>query len=348
MSGRQRPTLEMVAERAGVGRGTVSRVINGSARVSELTRKAVLQAVAELGYVPNHAARTLVTRRTDTVALVASEPHERVFAEPFFAQVVKGVSGVLNERGLQLLLTMVASGAEHERASQYLTRDHVDGVLLVSEHRDDPLPARLAESGVPCVHGGRPLGREREHLSYVDIDNIGGGYMATRHLLAGGRRAVATITGPQDMVAGVERLRGYEKALRDAGRQPVPERIATGDFSYEGGAQAMRELLRTAPELDGVFIASDLMAMAALRVLREAGRAVPEDVAVVGYDDISIALHADPPLTTVHQPAERMGQEMARLLADRISWTPGDHSAVADPGAATVILDTHLVVRDTT
>ncbi|WP_017619678.1 substrate-binding domain-containing protein, partial [Nocardiopsis gilva] len=160
-----------------------------------------------------------------------------------------------------------------------------------------------------------------------------------------------TITGPQDMVAGVERLRGYERALRETGHQPVPERIATGDFSYDGGARAMRELLRTAPDLDGVFVASDLMAMAALRVLRDAGRTVPGDVAVVGYDDIPFALHADPPLTTVHQPAEQMGQEMARLLVDRISQTTGRHSANGSPEEvaeeAAVVLDTHLVVRDT-
>ncbi|RNL82174.1 LacI family DNA-binding transcriptional regulator [Halostreptopolyspora alba] len=344
MGGGQRPTLEMVAERAGVGRGTVSRVINGSASVTEQTRQAVLRAVTELGYVPNHSARTLVTRRTDTVALVITEPHERIFAEPFFAQIIKGVSTALNERGLQLMLTMVGSGAQHDRASQYLTDDHVDGVLIVSEHRDDPLPRRLADSGLPLVHGGRPLGRERESLSFVEIDNVGGGRRATRHLLAEGRRAIATITGPRDMTAGVERLRGYEQALREAGHAVLTERIATADFSFEGGARAMRELLRTAPELDAVFAASDVMALAALRVLREAGRAVPGDVALVGFDDIASALHADPPLTTVHQPAERMGWEMARLLANQIATAGQFPEGHREP--ETVLLDTHLVVRE--
>ncbi|MDS1272507.1 LacI family DNA-binding transcriptional regulator [Lipingzhangella sp. LS1_29] len=340
MSARRRPTLEMVAERAGVGRGTVSRVINRSANVSEDTRKAVLQAVSDLGYVPNRAARTLVTRRTETVALVVSEQHERVFAEPFFARIVKGVSTVLHEHGLQLMLTMVGSGAEHERVGQYLTEGHVDGVMLVSEHRDDPLPARLAHAGVPCVHGGRPLGRQLESLSFVDIDNLGGGRTATQHLVDLGRRTVGTLTGPQDMVAGVERLEGYTRALRDSGQEYRPELVSEGDFSYEGGAAAMRTLLSRAPELDGVFAASDLMALAALRVLREFGRRIPEDVAVVGFDDVALAEHSDPPLTTIHQPTEEMGYQLAQLLMEQLEQTD-----VVPPSQQTIVLDTHLVRR---
>lgn len=339
MGSRRQPTLEMVAQHAGVGRGTVSRVVNGSASVSEATREAVLGAVADLGYVPNRAARTLVTRRTDTVALVVSEQHERIFAEPFFAQIVKGVSATLHDHGLQLLLTMMGSGAEHERMGQYLTAGHVDGVMLVSAHRDEPLPAQLAEAGVPCVHGGRPLGQRSGSLSYVDIDNVGGGRIATHHLLSSGRKAVATITGPQDMVAGIERLQGYTQVLKRAGVPLREELVATGDFSYAGGEQAMRDLLSREPQLDAVFAASDLMALAALRVLRETGHRVPADVAVVGYDDIAVAEHSEPPLTTVHQPTEEMGQQLARLLVDRLD---ADSSA----RVRSVVLDTHLVARE--
>ncbi|MFC7330641.1 LacI family DNA-binding transcriptional regulator [Marinactinospora rubrisoli] len=335
---RQRPTLEMVAEYAGVGRGTVSRVINGSEQVSPATRDAVLNAVRELGYVPNHAARTLVTQRTDTVALVVSESDERLFEQPFFADIVRGVSAVLNERGLQLMLTMARSAGEHERLGEYLTGQHVDGVLIVSQHSDDTLPDRLAEAGVLCVYGGRPLIESRHPVHYVDIDNVGGAYAATRHLIAAGRRRVGLVAGPQDMAAGVDRLRGYQEALRDAGRPPAPELVAVGDFSYEGGAEATRELLRAAPDVDAVFAASDPMALAALRVLRAAGRRVPEDVAVVGYDDSGLARHADPPLTTVHQPTERMGREMTRLLVDAM--------AAGTPPSENVVLDAHLVVRE--
>lgn len=336
--GRKRPTLEMVAQRAGVGRGTVSRVINGSAQVSPRTREAVHSAIAELGYSPNQAARTLVTRRTDTVALVVSEPRDRLFADPFFADIIRGVSSVLHERDQQLMLTTARSEVEHERVGDYLSGFHVDGALLVSLHRDDPLSARLDEAGVPVVHGGRPHSPDQPAPYCVDIDNVGGARAATRHLLDRGCRRVATITGPQDMNAGVERLRGYHEVMAASGMEVDERLVVQGDFSVEGGAEAMRRILDTGPVPDGVFVASDMMAIGGLRVLRSRGLRVPEDVAVVGYDDTVMAQHSDPPLTTVHQPTVRMGQEMARLLVD-----------VAIPRtveAETVLLDTHLVVRE--
>ncbi|MFI6574758.1 LacI family DNA-binding transcriptional regulator [Nocardiopsis sp. NPDC050513] len=336
--GRRRPTLEMVAERAGVGRGTVSRVINGSSQVSPRTREAVHSAIAELGYSPNQAARTLVTRRTDTVALVVSEHRDRLFTDPYFADIIRGVSSVLHERDLQLMLTTARTEAEHEKVGDYLGGSHVDGALLVSMHRDDPLPRRLAEAGVPVVHGGQPHPTARPAPYVVDMDNVGGARAAVRHLLDTGRRRVATITGPQDMTAGLARLTGYREVLTEAGI-PADERlVAAGDFSVEGGARAMERLLEAGGAPDAVFAASDLTALGALRVLRERGLRVPGDVAVVGFDDTLMAQHCDPPLTTVHQSTERMGQEMARLLVD-----------VAIPGtreSATTILDTRLVVRD--
>jgi DNA-binding LacI/PurR family transcriptional regulator len=188
------------------------------------------------------------------------------------------------------------------------------------------------------VHGGRPLSQEGGPVCFVDIDNVGGGRQATDHLLRLGRRRIATLTGPADMVAGVERRQGYEACLRESGQPLRPELVADGDFSYASGMDAMARVLQAAPDVDAVFAASDLMAMGAMRVLRESGRAVPEDVAVVGFDDSPGAPHSEPPLTTVHQPAERMGEEMARLLADRIM--------VEEPGPESVILDTRLVVRE--
>ncbi|MDA2812703.1 LacI family DNA-binding transcriptional regulator [Nocardiopsis sp. RSe5-2] len=340
MGEERRPTLEMVARRAGVGRGTVSRVINGSSRVSPDTREAVRAAIAELGYVPNRAARALVTRRTDTVALVVSEPEERLFDQPFFSGIVRGVSAVLTDRGLQLLLATARTAADHERLGDYLSGGHVDGVLLVSLHTDDPLPDRLAGAGVPVVLGGRPLYPPRHPVHYVDIDNVGGAASATRRLIEGGRRRIATVAGPADMAAGQDRLRGHREALAEAGLPDAPELTVHGDFSHDGGARAMRELLDAAPDLDAVFAASDDMALGVLRTLRESGRRVPEDVALVGYDDTAAAAHTDPPLTTVHQPTERMGGEMARLLADTAIAEGPD----AKPQA--VVLDTRLVVRE--
>lgn len=333
-----RPTLEEVAARAGVGRGTVSRVINGSPKVSEKARAAVQAAIDELGYVPNRAARTLVTRRTDTVALVVSEEEDRVFSEPYFAGIIRGISAGLADTGIQLLLALSQRTDGHPGLEQYLTGQHVDGVLLISVHGDDPLPRHLEESGVPTVLGGMPAGLTTP-VSYVDADNRGGARQAVDHLVAIGRRCIATITGPQDMNVGVDRLAGYREGLAAAGLDDTGL-IALGDFSEARGVTAMRELLARRPDLDAVFAASDPMALGALRVLREQGRRVPEDVAVIGFDDSPSARHADPPLTTVHQPVERMGREMTRLLLDRIGGGP-----LTEP---VVIVETHLVLRAST
>ncbi|MFF5263890.1 LacI family DNA-binding transcriptional regulator [Actinomadura viridis] len=328
-----RPTLEEVAARAGVGRGTVSRVINGSPRVSAEAREAVLRAIDELGYVPNRAARTLVTRRTDTVALVVAESEQRVFDEPFFAGIIRGISTELSDTGLQLLLALAQSPAEYARLENYLTGQHVDGVLLTSLHGDDPLPAKLEAGGVPTVLGGRPPGLSP--VSYVDVDNRDGARQAVDHLLRQGRRRIATIAGPQDMGVGVDRLAGYRDALAEAG---LPELVVYGDFSEASGVQAAYELLERDPATDAVFAADDPMALGAMRVLKKEGRRIPEDVAVIGFEDSASAPIADPPLTTVHQSVEEMGRRMARLLISRIQG-----EAVADP---VVILQPHLVVRE--
>lgn len=330
-----RPTLEEVAARAGVGRGTASRVINGSSKVSGHTRAAVEAAVAELGYVPNRAARALAANRNDAIALVVPEPEARFFAEPYFSDVVRGVGATLAETDVQLVLTLAGNERERRRLAQYLSGHRVDGVLLVSVHAEDPLPELLAELGIPTVLSGRRSAAET--LPWVDSDNLAGGAGAVRHLLGRGRRAIATITGPLDVYGARCRLDGYRQALADAGH-PVDELlIADGDFTEEGGRRAMRELLERRPGLDAVFAASDVMAAGARRELRASGRRIPEDVALVGFDDSVLARHMDPPLTSVRQPVEEMGRTMARLLLARIAGEEGD---------AAVVLPTELVVRE--
>lgn len=310
------PTLDEVAVLAGVSRATVSRVINDSPRVSEEARLAVQAAVEALRYVPNRMARSLVTRRTDTIALVLSESNTQVFSDPFFASIVRGLSDRLAETDLNLVLLAARGQREQEKIGRYVRQGHVDGVILMSLHSDDLLPGILAGAHVPLVLSGRPL--DDRPAAYVDADNTGGAAVATRHLLSLGRSRVATITGPLDMVAGLDRLAGYRAALADAGRYAGPELVAEGDFTEAGGMRAMTRLLAEAPELDAVFVASDPMAVGALQVLRAAGRRVPEDVAVVGFDDAAVARACDPPLTTVAQPLGEMTGLMVDLLLDQI------------------------------
>ncbi|WP_281902559.1 LacI family DNA-binding transcriptional regulator [Micromonospora humidisoli] len=332
MTAAQRPTLEEVARQAGVSRATVSRVVNGSTTVAEPIQEAVRRAVAELGYVPNLAARSLVTQRTDSVALVLPEAATRVFSDDqVFPGLIRGAAQELEAADKQLVLMLAGSPAGHDRVTRYTTGRHVDGVLFASLHGEDPLPGRLARLGIPVVCSGRPL--DAADVPYIDVDHIGGVATATRYLIDNGRRRIATIAGPQDMVAGIERLAGYRDTVVAAG---LPQMIEYGDFTRESGTLAMRRLLAAYPDLDAVFAASDLMAHAALRALHEAGRRVPDDVAVIGFDDIETAAYTEPPLTTVRQPIVELGRKMTRLLL-----------ALADGAEVerAVVLPTELVIR---
>ena len=329
-------TLEEVAKVAGVSRATVSRVVNGSPRVSGDVRRSVQSAIDHLGYVPNRAARSLVTRRSDSIAVVITEPAGRLFTDPFFPRLIRGVSTALSARDVQLVLLMPDSPADEPRTARYLTAGHVDGVLLGSLHGEDPLPGQLAANGIPVVLVGRPP-RDAD-VSYVDVDNREGARRATAHLLGPGRRHVATIAGPADMVPGLDRLAGYRDALGDADVPFDKDLVATADFTQEGGVAAMERLLAARPDLDAVFCASDLLAAGALSVLVSAGRAVPDDVAIVGFDDSPIAATSRPPLTSVRQPIEEMGREMVRLLLDLI--------ANNDRVPRRVVLATELIQRE--
>jgi DNA-binding LacI/PurR family transcriptional regulator len=334
----QHPTLDQVAALAGVGRGTASRVINGSAHVSERSRRAVEAAVAELQYIPNAAARALKTRRTDAVALVIAEPADRIFGEPFFAGIVRGISTAVSDADKQLVLMLSQAGGRRTHLESYLSRQHVDGVLLLSLHDDDQLPAAIRSRQLPMVIGGRSGGTEGP---WVDVDNQRGAALAAGLLVDTGCRVIGTITGPLDMTAGRDRYTGFEAALRAAGRTLSEDLVVTGDFSRESGARAMVELLERRPDVDGVFCANDPMAAAALRVLQEAGRRVPGDVAVIGFDNSSLALTTNPTLTTVSQHLEDMGRAMVELLLDQLRVPDA-------PGSRTRLLDVSLVEREST
>ncbi|WP_328535636.1 LacI family DNA-binding transcriptional regulator [Streptomyces sp. NBC_00344] len=317
-------TLEDVARVAGVSRATVSRVINGTPTVDSALRGIVEEAVAAIHYVPNRAARSLVTRRTGSIALVVSEKERRTVAEPFigrmfsdpyFGRVVSGLLQVLRPAGVQMVLMLADDEDSRGQLLGYLRQGHVDGVVLISSHAADPLPRLFTEARLPAVLAGRP-GHSTE-LCSVEADQRAGARLAADHLVALGRRRIGTVAGPQDMPAAQERLEGFRAALAAHGL--AAPAWAEGDFTHTGGAAAMKQLLAEQPDLDGLFIASDLMALGALPVLSRAGKRLPQDVAVVGFDDSVAALACDPPLSTVRQPVEEMSGEMARLLLRQIN-----------------------------
>ncbi|WP_414638662.1 LacI family DNA-binding transcriptional regulator [Actinophytocola sp.] len=311
----ERPTLEDVAAYAGVSRSTASRALNDDAYVSPRSRAKVLDAARDLGYSPNQAARSLVTRRTDAVAVVLSEPEAKVLDDPYFATVMHAAYRELAATGVQMLLMFVDSRDDVPRTIRFLEGGHVDGALVFAPHQGDPLPTALRLLRVPVVFGGRP-GTKSRGTHAVDFDNRAGARLAVRHLLQTGRRRIATVTGMLDHPAAADRLAGWREALEEAGIDHTGLSEA-GDFTMASGERAITALLERAPDLDGVFAASDLMAAGALQALRRAGRTVPDDVGVVGFDDNpSVAPAMSPPLTSVHQdPREQIHQMVKRLMA---------------------------------
>ena len=289
-----------------------------------------------LGYVRQRAARTRQRQRTGSVAFVACEEGSRLFADPFFGRVLAGTNNELIPGGFQVVLLMVRSAEDSlSWAARYLRAEHVEGALLVSMHAR--YATALERIGVPVVSVGRPVCADPGHYSYVDADNRGGAAAAVRYLLAQGRSRIATVAGPKDMSPGVDRLAGYREALIKVGRFD-PTSVVHGDFGQASGEHQTLRLLDRRPDVDAIFVASDLMAAGALRALRRTGRRVPDDVAVIGFDNSPIARTTEPPLTTVGQPVEAMGARAARDLLALIGGT------VVEPRHT--VLETELVVRE--
>ncbi|WP_328325786.1 LacI family transcriptional regulator [Kribbella sp. NBC_00382] len=332
--GRKRPTIKDVAVVAGVSRGTVSRVLNGGHWVSPEALTAVEAAIRSTGYAANRHARSLVTGRANSVAFLLTEPQQLLFEDPNFSVLLRGAADALAKQDMPLLLMVAGTAAERRRVTDYVTAGHVDGVLLISSHADDPVVASLLREQIPIVACGMPLGYEGK-VGYVAADDVTGAREMVRHLHETGRKHIATITGPMDTPGGVQRLQGYRTELGDSYDKGL---VAHGDYSRAGGQRAMAELLAARPEIDAVFVASDLMAAGALTTLAILGKRVPQDVAVGGFDDSWLAETLAPTLTTMRQPFERISSEMVRLLGEVIN---GEQPA-------TVILPTTLIRREST
>jgi DNA-binding LacI/PurR family transcriptional regulator len=313
---RRRPTIDDVASLAGVSRGTVSRVLNGGHWVSPDAHASVTAAIKKTGYRINPHARTLATSKTNTVAFLLTEPYHLLFEDPNFSVLMRAAATALAERDISLVLIMASNEDEQRRAVDFIGAGHVDGVLLVSSHANSRTFLQAIDRiQVPTISCGVPIGFERR-LGYVSADDEHGAHEAVEYLRSSGRQRIAHIAGPADTPGGVGRLAGYRAALGD---DYDPTLVADGDYGRVAGAAAMTALLESVPDLDAVFAANDRMAAAAIEVLTASGRRVPEDVAVIGFDDAPLAVTTVPTLTTMRQPFERISREMVRLLIEEIS-----------------------------
>lgn len=333
-SRRNAPTLEDVARAAGVSRATASRVVRGGHLVRSSTRKTIEAAIKELGYVPNQAARSLATSRSSTIAVIVSEDHTRVFKDPFFATSVAGVAERLEPTGWQMALYL-AYGEYRQKLEQYLRGGYVDAILVVSHHDDDQLADLLEDIALPCAFLGRPAHDESAGRAFsvahrfVDLDNLSGGRIAGRHLVERGCRRIATITGPMDIASARERLMGFEEALAEVGLQPVG--VYHGNFEPESARQQAMTLCDEGNDFDGLFVASDHMAAAAMTVLTERGLTIPDDVKVIGFDDADISRETEPALSTVMNPWRDLAIVATDMVLSELEGEPSDGPVILQP-----------------
>lgn len=326
----RKPTIRDVAAAAGVSYGTVSRALNGGKWVSPQARDAIDEAIRTTGYTANHHARSLATGRAGSLAFLLTEPQQLLFDDPTFALLLRGAAEALAQRAMTLVLLVAGTPAERESVAQFLSAGHVDGVMLISSHESDPLLDQLIEVGIPTVCCGVPLGHERE-LSTISVDEVASARTMAAHLVSQGHRRIGMITGPDDTPGGRYRLVGFREELGEHFDEALVEE---GDYSYESGLAAMTRMLEH--DVDAVFAASDRMAAGAIAAARRAGRRVPEDIAIAGFDDSGLAATHEPPITTMRQPWDQISAQMVAVLLE----------VIAGASPRSVILDTELVVRD--
>jgi LacI family transcriptional regulator len=329
-------TLEDIAKKTGVSRSTVSRVVNADPNVSEHVRKRVLQVIQETGYHPHAAARALASQRSWMLGMVLPHSISYLFTDPYYPHLTRGIAQGCNQNNYTLALFLVDSKDDEEKIFPRVSRKGLlDGVLVQSGHHgDQKIIGDLVNAKMPLVVVGRPF--RSDNVSYIDIDNIKAAFTAVNHLVQQGYQRIGTITGPENSTVGLDRKVGYLKALKEHSDTIDNSLITEGDFTEAGGYAAMQRLLQARP--DAVFAASDIMALGAMRAVREAGLRVPDDVAFVGFDDLPVATLADVQLTTVHQPVIQFGIRAVELLIERIEngINPPRH----------IIMDAKLVIRE--
>jgi LacI family transcriptional regulator len=325
--------LEDIAKKAGVSRSTVSRVINGDSYVSEKTRLKVMEIISHENYTPNLAARMLVTQRSQVVGVIV--PSFSFDDSFYFPSLLRGINDATAVCDYEMLVWMGESIKDHERFSRRVLKNRlIDGLILASTEMDSPLMESLVAAGTTFVMVERPA-THQNRISYVTIDNTQAACDAVIYLASLGRQRIATITGNLNNIDAVDRLAGYKRALEQAGRRYDENLVQQGNYVRDGAFNAMKALLPHKP--DAVFVATDQMALGALNALQQEGVRVPDDVAVIGFDDLPLASSTLPPLTTIRQPIHEKGMRAAALLIDLIE------GKVREPQQ--VILPTELVVR---
>ncbi|GAB4531519.1 MAG: LacI family DNA-binding transcriptional regulator [Anaerolineae bacterium] len=334
---KRRVTSRDVAKRAGVSRTTVSFVLNDvtGVNISQETRQRVLQAAQELGYVPDAAARSLASRRAYTLGLVLVRNQSHIAADAFLPQVIHGLTDSTRQAGFHLLLEPVED-VRHPDAYIHLVRaKHIDGIVLSGPRSDDEQLPVLVNEGFPVVLLGQLPGNP---ACFVDVDNRSAAREAVEHLIQLGHQCIGCITNaPLQYTGSADRLAGYRDALQSAGI-PYQERLVRyGDFVPESGYQAACSLLRETPPPTALFVASDVVAFGAMAAIREYGLSIPDDVALVGFDDVPLARYMDPPLTTVRLPATELGSQAGQMIIKLIQD--------GEVGVRNVILETELIVR---
>jgi len=330
---KSRPTYAEIAKLAGVSEATVSRVLNGDTKVDTDRIAAVTLAVEKLGYKKHRAASALASGRTGLIAVVIDDDLS-VFQDPFWGAITNGISRVLMENEMQTLLLVAPLEKLDSPVAQYLQRGEVDGAIFLQLHKDS-LIKLLAKQNLPLVVNGTP--HTSNPFSYVDSDNAGGAFAAVRHLVEKGRKTIAMITGDLNNTAAEQRLDGYLAACQELGLREVKGLVAEGDWSREAGIRHAQKLMQKHPDLDAIFCSNDVMALGAIAAILESGKSVPEDIAVIGFDDSYLAQNSHPGLTSVRQDIVGLGMEAANMI---LALVNGDevHSE---------ILPCELVIRET-
>ena len=328
-------TLVDIAKQAGVSRSTVSRVVNDDPNVNENVRKRVREIIVTTGYQPHAAARSLASHRSWMIGLVLPRTVSTFFTDPYFPRLTQGVAQACNQHNYTLGLFLVGTIDDEKHLFPRISRKGLlDGILLQTGRMGDKLMDRLVNSDIPIVIVGRPF--TNNGVSYIDVDNVNASYQAVLHLIQLGHKRIGTITGLMNSTAGIDRKEGYLKAITSQWSQVDESLIVEGDFSEQGGYEAMGKLLPAKP--DAIFAASDTMAIGAIRYVREVGLRVPEDISFIGFDDLPIASLSDFQLTTVRQPIIQFGAKSVETLIDQIE----NGNSISQR----IIMGTELIIRD--